>query len=249
MGGLICSVAMSKLPNLINRAVLLSPMLRNKCGMKYFNYQFPLPQPLTYWIQSLACYFGFGRSHALGYFKESPDDLLKLNITTSSQEQLNLWHKLRQFYPSIISCCVTNNWVLQSLKAQNRFESRYKFVFTNTLVILAEKDYFVYNRAVSIFAQRAPACKVLFAPSSFHEVWAEKDSIRGSTLKAISDFFTQKQDDVMLVEPSTPLILYDHNAPTYSIAEATIRSTGILIATLGVLTGITMIFSDFTKKL
>ena len=50
MGGLISAIAMSRLPNLVSRAVLLAPMLRNKCGTKSMNYQFPLPQKLAYWI-------------------------------------------------------------------------------------------------------------------------------------------------------------------------------------------------------
>ena len=45
MGGLVASIAMSRLPSLINRAVLSAPMFRNKCGMKALDYAFPLPQP------------------------------------------------------------------------------------------------------------------------------------------------------------------------------------------------------------
>ena len=50
MGGLIVSTAMVKHPLLIKRLVLSAPMLRNKCGMKCFEYKYPLPQPLAYWI-------------------------------------------------------------------------------------------------------------------------------------------------------------------------------------------------------
>lgn len=248
MGGLISGIAMSRLPHLINRAVLLAPMFRNKCAMKCFNYQFPIPQLLSYWIVQVSCYFGFGRSHCLGFFTEDPHDKLPLNIFTTSEAQLVLYQKLRLSQPSIIAACPTNDWTYHSLRAQRKFEARHRFITTNTLIICAENDYFVYNRAISIYAQRTANCRVFFAPSACHEVWAEQDHTRGATLKAISDYFTQNSDDVSIVEPSTPLVFYDHNAPTYSVAEATFRSTGILVATLGVIIGISMVVGESKKK-
>jgi alpha-beta hydrolase superfamily lysophospholipase len=44
--GLIAAIAMSKLPYLVNRAVLLSPMLRLKCALRFFNYHIFVPQPI-----------------------------------------------------------------------------------------------------------------------------------------------------------------------------------------------------------
>jgi alpha-beta hydrolase superfamily lysophospholipase len=61
MGGFISAIAMSRLPTLVNRAVLCAPMLRNKCGMKAIDYQYPLPQPLAYWITALSSYMGLGK--------------------------------------------------------------------------------------------------------------------------------------------------------------------------------------------
>ena len=61
MGGLIGSIAMSRYPSLINRAILCAPMLRNKCGMKMFDFKYPLPQPVAYFFTYLSCYFGLGR--------------------------------------------------------------------------------------------------------------------------------------------------------------------------------------------
>jgi lysophospholipase len=60
MGGLIASIAMSRYPSLINRAILCAPMLRNKCGMKMFDFKYPLPQPVAYFFTYLSCYFGLG---------------------------------------------------------------------------------------------------------------------------------------------------------------------------------------------
>jgi lysophospholipase len=135
MGGLIAAIAMSRLPAMINRAVLCAPMIRNKCGMKVINYKFPLPQPLTYWITSMACYAGGGSMHALGYFKEKPTDELPLNVVTSDREQLDQWQQLRMKYHNLIATCVTNDWVIHAIRATKKFSTRYSFVRTNTLIL------------------------------------------------------------------------------------------------------------------
>jgi alpha-beta hydrolase superfamily lysophospholipase len=49
---------MYRLPTLISRAVLCAPMIRNKCGVKYFDFKFAPPQPLVYWVTVAACYAG-----------------------------------------------------------------------------------------------------------------------------------------------------------------------------------------------
>ncbi len=134
MGGFIAAVAMSRLPTLINRAVLCAPMFRNKCGMKALDFQYPFPQSVAYWLTSLSCQAGLGTMHAIGYFKEKPTDRLPLNVVTSDQAQLDKWQSLRMLYPNLITTCVTNDWLVHSVRAQRKFASRYEFVRTNTLV-------------------------------------------------------------------------------------------------------------------
>jgi lysophospholipase len=135
MGGFIAAVAMSRLPTLINRAVLCAPMLRNKCGMKVTDMKYPLPQPVAYWLTQLSCYLGMGTMHAIGYFKEKPTDKLPLDMTTTDPVQLEKWRALRMKYPHLITTCVTNDWTVQAIRAQKKFSTRYEFVRTNTLIL------------------------------------------------------------------------------------------------------------------
>ena len=254
MGGLIASIAMSRQPTLINRAVLCAPMLRNKCGMKVFDYRFPFPQPIAYWITWLSCYLGLGTMHSAGYFVERPADMLKLNITTTDQTQLDKWQQLRQRYPSIMSTCVTNDWVLHSIRAQKKFAEKYKLVQTNTLILCAEHDRFVHNRAMAFFLQKVPSCKMFFAPKACHELFFESDSIRGAAVKAVVDFFTQKSDDISLLTPSSPLELYDfQKRPIFTPIETAFRCAGLVVAAAGIIIGVTMILggggaSNASKK-
>lgn len=82
MGCLISAIGMSRHPLIVSRAVFTSPLIRNKCGMKYFDYRHPFPQPLAYWIAYLASYCGLGSSHFIGSFKERAVDKIPLRLTS-----------------------------------------------------------------------------------------------------------------------------------------------------------------------
>jgi lysophospholipase len=153
MGGFIAVNAMCRLPSLANRAVLCAPMIRNKCGMKATDYHYPLPQPLTYWISILSRWLGLGTIHTFGYFKEKPTDKINLNVTTSDQEQLDKWIALRMRYPNhCIASCVTNDWIYHSIRAQNKFESKYEFVKTNTLILRWVHIFFLFSFCRFVFS-------------------------------------------------------------------------------------------------
>ena len=68
------------------------------------------------------------------------------------------------------------------------------------LLLSAEHDRFVHNRAMNIFSKSAPHSQIFFAPDACHELLFEKPAIRGAAYRAITDFFTQTSDDVALVQ-------------------------------------------------
>jgi lysophospholipase len=135
MGGFIAANAMCRLPALVQRAILLAPMIRNLSGVKALDYRGSLPQTVAYWLAAMNKHLGMGTVHCLGYFKEKPTDRMNINVITSDQEQLDKWMDLRMRYPNIIATCVTNDWIYHSIRAQNKFESKYEFVKTNTLIL------------------------------------------------------------------------------------------------------------------
>ena len=99
-----------------------------------------------------------GKMHALGFFLEDPNDPIHLELTTD-KEQLGNWERLRRRYPRIISSCVTNDWVLQSLKAQEAFSHQYACMKTKCILFKATEDIFVYNHAMDLFVEQAPAAR------------------------------------------------------------------------------------------
>ena len=183
--------------------------------------------------------------NAIGYFKEDSRDKLIINITTSDQNQLDNWSKLRLKYPEIMSTCVTNDWVVQSIRAQKRFSRLYEFMGTNTLILCADpdKEVFVYNRAMAIFINKSLNSRLFYAPQAHHEILFENEEIRGAVKKTILDFLTQYSDDVGLVSPCTPLVVWEKNRPIFSPVESLIRTIGITLSIGGFLTGVVLILS------
>ena len=89
-------------------------------------------------------------------------------------------------HPEIMSTCVTNDWVRHSIAAQKKFSLRYEFVKTNTLILAAENDRFVHNRAMKIFLRKAGCAKMFVVPAACHELLFETENIRGATLKVVT---------------------------------------------------------------
>lgn len=242
MGGLIASIAMSRLPSLVNRAILISPMLRNKCGIKYFNFSFSIPQPLARWCCMCASWAGLGAVHALGFFKEEASDIFPVGVSTTDEEQLQIHKSIRERYPEVIAACVTNDWLYQAVRSQRKFARRYEFVRTNTLILAAENDYFVYNRAMMMYTRKATAARMFVCKDALHDLLHEDESIRGATKKAILDYFTQKTDNAYLVKPPFSYTECDRNSPLYSVTESLFRTVGLVAAGIGIAIGVTMMF-------
>ena len=103
--------------------------------------------------------------NAIGYFKEDSRDKLLINVTTSDQTQLDNWSKLRLLYPEIMSTCVTNDWVVQSIRAQKRFSRLYEFIGTNTLILCADPDKEVSTISSEIFFLRINSINIFMFES------------------------------------------------------------------------------------
>ena len=56
---------------------------------------------------------------------------------------------------------------VESIRAQKKFSYRYKLVRTNTLIMAAENDRFVHNRAMAMFLKQAPNAQMFFARIPF----------------------------------------------------------------------------------
>lgn len=104
----------------VDAAVFMAPMFRMHCGTPAMLWHFPLPFPITHMLTSLSCLLGLGKSHAIGFLNEKPESKIRWALTTDDK-RLERWRQLRMKYPSVISCCVTNRWVVEAIKLQTWF--------------------------------------------------------------------------------------------------------------------------------
>ena len=203
MGGFIGACSMAKMPTLINRAVLVAPMIRMKCGLKLFNYKNPLHYSLAHKLAAFHVAIGMGKTNALGNFIEKPEAVAPPCVLTSSKGEMDLWAALRTKLPHVLTSCPTYQWILLSMEMQALFSLRYDCVMTNTLIIAAEHDFLVYNSAMQAFSQKAKACEMAIAPGAYHEVLLEKQSVKVAAVQTIKNFFGQKEGSVKEVRKYT----------------------------------------------
>lgn len=247
MGGLIASIAMARNPSFIDRAVLIAPMLRMKCATKALNYRFPVPQTVAHYVAYISYLLGLGTNHSLGYPNEVCTDKLAINTYTSDINKLIDMEALRQKHPTILSTCITNDWIRHSLQAQIEFSYLYSRVNTNCLIFSSTNDYFVYNRAMETFAFEAPNVKLLTVKDSYHELLFESDDKRIIIENQIIEFFNQKSDNINELTINPEFEVYDKNNKKHlrtnvlTVIELLIRGSLLMIGGVGLITGLSML--------
>jgi len=252
MGGLIASVAMSKNRGLFDRLILSAPGFRFKCSMKATDYAAPLPLPLAYIINYTFCLLGLGQIHCLGWFKEKSTDPISEQLTTC-KEQRELQRQLRIKVPSIISCCPTCEWLIHCLDAQEAFAAIYASMHTPCIIfktIDEQMDLFVHNRAIEEFAMRARSCRVFEVENSKHEILLERPKARGAVHTTILNFFKQEKPEVNKVEggkPGGPLRIWRPSGKEKEWPEVVINITITVAATVGLMTGLSLMISSYKK--
>jgi hypothetical protein len=134
------------------------------------------------------------------------------------------------------------------MNAQEGFSERYADVTTPTVVFRAGDsdgvdDVFVHNRAMDSFATDAASVRLFNAPgSSRHELLLETLPIRSAVGRTIISWFTQTDDSVDVLTPAYPLEDSHVAGIKMSWQEISLRSVGALVATVGLVTGISLIY-------
>lgn len=254
MGGFVAAVAMARNPSIINKAVLIAPMLRMKCGTRQMNYRFPAPQPIVHWLAYLNWVVGLGTAHSVGYPNEVCTDKVPRDTFTSDEEQLENMEALRRKHPNTIATCVTNDWIRKSLELQIEFSRLYSLVRTNCLILNATKDYLVYNRAMEDFTDAAAHTRLATVPDSYHELLFESDDKRIPVENQILEYFNQSSDDVSELRINPLFEVYNrenkaHLRPSLmSLGETCVRGSCLVLGTVGIVVGLSMLTGFNTDR-
>jgi lysophospholipase len=111
------------------------------------------------------------------------------NFLTSDRENYNRNQQMMLDYPRIQLGSPTCAWVQESLRAIKDIMAGAENLRIPLLILQAESDRVVNNRALERFCHRAGSCELLVIPQDRHEILMEKPKLREIAGRAILEFF------------------------------------------------------------
>ncbi|NLS13646.1 alpha/beta fold hydrolase [Vibrio sp. SM6] len=192
MGGAIvtrylqCTALNSTLSTPFDGAILSAPMH----GIRTPWYLKPIATPLTALLSVLASQPRYAPGHCAYYAKPFDGNLL-----THSAVRYHWFRTLYDARPELQVGGPSSHWVWQSLLAAKQCVQLARHLPVPLLLLQAEDDVIVDNRAQDRFIQsaqrsNAPTTLLRFARAK-HELLFERDDIRNQVLEAIIDFSKQ----------------------------------------------------------
>lgn len=183
MGGHLALRLLRDRPDLVERAVLLSPMLRFRTA--------PIPWMLARWIAACAVALGFGARFAPGqgpFDAEARTRSARLLTTDPARQTDESWWAAQN--PALVSGGVSFGWLHAAFRSIALLESPgYVEAIRTPLVVLASGD----DRIVDLSATRAACARLPHAAlhviaGAQHELLRERDALRMAALGQIRDF-------------------------------------------------------------
>ena len=148
---------------------------------------------------------------------------------------------------------------MHCIRAQNKFSRIYELFRTNTLILQANDDVFVYNRAISLFARKAPSIRfvllsspflrspslsssirIFTVPDSYHDLLHESPEKRNACYRIILNYFSSQSDDVEKIQPIPPLLQVDETQQIFTWPEIIFRAVGLSVSAVGFVLGISL---------
>jgi lysophospholipase len=179
MGGGITSHYLARYPQLIKKALFVSPMLEINTK--------PYSEKVALYYSRLLMSIGKGEEYAPDRGPYKPEEVtFENNDATQSEARFFVEKFLFTTYPYLAVGGPTSRWVHESLKATAKTTSLR--ISTQILLLQAGKDNLVKPGRQNEFCKPA-FCRMKKYQEAKHEILMEKDSIRDDALKEIGLFF------------------------------------------------------------
>ncbi|MBQ3368505.1 alpha/beta fold hydrolase [bacterium] len=179
MGGAISLLLASRCPDLFTKIVFTSPMW----GLIY-----SMPETLVKIIVKGACCLGFSRFYAIG---KSAKDYLKPFEKTHLTQSFENYMRQQSFVTQNRSFALGGpsfQWVSESIKAMEKLPEAAEKVKVPVLLVQAENDTIVENKARDRVAANFENCRKTLIEKGFHELLNEEDEFYEKTLAEIKAF-------------------------------------------------------------
>lgn len=193
-GGLVATLYLEKKPDVVDGAVLVSPLFKIKA---------PMPESIALGIAKSSVALGKGEDYAFGqsaydyYGKETGEErnnrFLEVDFYTHSYKR---WLFEYDFYvenQDLPAGGGTWKWMEQAIAYSKKARSKYeaKKITAPIIIFEAGQDEYVDIKANETFVKNAENTTVLLKSHSqgYHELLFEVDEIRDSVVNDIIDFF------------------------------------------------------------
>lgn len=206
MGGGISAAMMERYPNIVDRAVLSSPMIQPRTGA---------PNWLAYRVCEMECKRGRSWAMTVGQHPFNPQVDWSKHVG-SSRARIQWVQDLRNANPHYQTCAASNSWVVQALQLSKAIlnESAVKQITTPILLMEAGRDHWVYASAEEVFvkavSQAGGSIERTFFAQSPHEIYSTPNVVLAEYLQQILQFYGVSNTTVL---PSS--------SPTTSSSEST----------------------------
>ena len=191
MGGHVALRFMREHTGVVQKAVLLSPMIDIVTG--------PFPRPLARLIAKIACRIGLAERYVLGGKDYLPRNIrYEDNLFTHDREKFWIHPMAVKENPDLALGDVTWGWLHAAFRSIDRLmEPVYAAGVTEPVLLVgALEDRVVDVEAQKRFADMAPGCSFVSVEQGYHELLFETEDIRERVRHHLEAFISKgKADD------------------------------------------------------
>ncbi|MDM8515648.1 alpha/beta hydrolase [Desulfobacterales bacterium HSG16] len=187
MGGHICLRYLHDHPEGIEKAILVSPMIKMNTS--------PYPELIGKMIAYIVTALGGEKAYAPGKKGYGAwDEIFEGNRLTSDKTRFFDVKQEVEKNPDLALGGVTVGWVKAAFDSIDRLLScgYPEKISTPILLVRSEKDQVVCTHAQKTICSRIENCRLFSIPDSFHEILKEKEHIRAGFWRVFDEFIDKK---------------------------------------------------------
>lgn len=185
MGGGVGAALLEKCPDLFEKAVLSSPMLKPKTGN--------VPFAIAYMVSAVQVWFGQGKKYVVGHHEFRMDEKFESSAATS-RERYEYYYQERVNEQLFQTSGASYGWLLEAARLSKYVRKRsncYK-IRTKILLFQAQQDDYVDKKAQKQFAQRVRDVELVPIKETKHEIYMSDDTTMQGYVKRIITFLENK---------------------------------------------------------
>ena len=180
MGAAVSVLLAASFPEKIRCMALSAPMLRINVTEAFESVADKITRSLLF--------LGKGEKLMLGQRKNKNEIDFPDNVVTHSKARFDVWMKTLEDNPKIRIDGASSAWVAAAIQATRDFPQVKSKLKTPTLILQAEEDRVVNNKAQDRFVENNSLVKKIVVKKAFHELFMEEEEKRKIAVKETLKF-------------------------------------------------------------